>query len=471
MPQTCQIRTHAPQQAASLLVSLIADGIGPKNRFSVSRIMLTIRPLTTAQFGDEMSAKGLAGRLLIGRQIGAVATAFMIPVSTSGQAIALSIFVLFAILTVEREEWLVTFATPAAAVPVGLFLLILIGMSWSPTPFAPGGGVTHYAKLLLIPVAMACAFTPREALQIGYGFLAGCLVVLVLSFLSFFILLPPPFRHAMDGVPLKDNAVQSGCFALCAFALALGGVRVWVGGNRRRATAMIILALIFLADIFMIFISKTGVLMTAALVGLFVIHAEGWRRFLLVAAPIALVVAIALWSSAPAHRRLAEIATDIHAVDGDKGSSEPTLSTASRLDFWSKAVAFIKEAPLFGHGTGSTKSLYQSLEATRPSPYGEAVPDPHNQFFAIAIQVGLVGGAILLAMWAVHFSMFIGRSFASALGQAVVIQNFIGSLFNSHLSTVTQGMLYCLAVGLLGGIVQRARHRTLIAKNLRSGAA
>src|ERR1700682_4401502 len=70
------------------------------------RIMLTIRPLTTAQFGDEMSAKGLAGRLLIGRQIGAVATAFMIPVSTSGQAIALSIFVLFAILTVEREEWL-----------------------------------------------------------------------------------------------------------------------------------------------------------------------------------------------------------------------------------------------------------------------------------------------------------------------------------------------------------------------------
>jgi hypothetical protein len=40
----------APQQAASLFVSLIADGIGPKNRFSVSRIMLTIRPLTTAQF-------------------------------------------------------------------------------------------------------------------------------------------------------------------------------------------------------------------------------------------------------------------------------------------------------------------------------------------------------------------------------------------------------------------------------------
>ena len=121
---------------------------------------------------------------------------------------------------------------------------------------------------------MACAFTPRQGLQIGYGFLAGCLVVLALSFLSFFVHLPPPFRHAMDGVPVKDNAVQSGCFSLCAFALALGGVSAWVAGNQQRAAAMLILALVFLADIFMIFISKTGVLMTAALVAFFVVQPE-----------------------------------------------------------------------------------------------------------------------------------------------------------------------------------------------------
>jgi O-antigen ligase len=203
----------------------------------------------------------------------------------------------------------------------------------------------------------------------------------------------------------------------------------------------------------------------AALLALFVVHAGGWRRSLWIAAPIALVVAIALWFSAPAQRRLVQIATDIHAIDSNKASSEATLSTASRLDFWSKAVEFIEQAPLFGHGTGSTKYLYQSLEASRPSPYGEAVPDPHNQFFAIAIQVGLVGGVLLLLMWFVHFRMFIGRGFASAMGQAVVIQNFIGSLFNSHLSTVTQGMLYCLAVGLLGGVVLRAHCQELAAES------
>src|SRR5713101_7544309 len=101
-----------------------------------------------------MKAKSLPERLLIGRQIAAVATAFMLPVSTSGQAIALSFFVLFVALTVERKQWLITFATPAAAVPVVLYLLILIGMSWSPTPFAPVGGVCPYAKLLIIQIAI-----------------------------------------------------------------------------------------------------------------------------------------------------------------------------------------------------------------------------------------------------------------------------------------------------------------------------
>src|SRR4051794_101355 len=260
---------------------------------------------------NKMNAKSLSERLVMGRQIAAVATAFMIPVSTSGQAIALSIFVVLVALTVKREQWLATLATRAAAIPMALFLLLLVGMSWSPTPFAPGGGIGHYTKLLLIPAAMAPAFTTRDARQIGHGFLAGCLVVLVFSFLSFFMLLPPPFHHELDGVPLKDNAVQSGCFALCAFALALGGLTGWAEGNRRRAVAMMGLALAFLADIFMIYISKTGVLMTTALLALFVVHAEGWKRSLSMAAPLALVIAVALWSSAPAQRRLAEIATDI----------------------------------------------------------------------------------------------------------------------------------------------------------------
>src|SRR3979411_750347 len=115
-------------------------------------------------------------RVLLARQIAAATTAFMIPVSTSGQAIALTFYVLFALLKTTSKEWRTTLASPVSAIPLVLFGLILVGMLWSPTPFASGGGASHYAKLLLIPITMASNFTNNQARQIGLAFLAGCLV-------------------------------------------------------------------------------------------------------------------------------------------------------------------------------------------------------------------------------------------------------------------------------------------------------
>ncbi len=76
------------------------------------------------------------------------------------------------------------------------------------------------------------------------------------------------------------------------------------------------------------------------------------------------------------------------------------------------------------------------------------------------MQVGLVGGALLIAMWAAHLALFWGSGALRAMGLAIVIQNILGSLFNSHLSTVTQGMLYCLGVGLIGALIRSARQST-----------
>lgn len=405
-----------------------------------------------------MTADDLRRRLAAGRQIAAVLTAFMLPISTSGQAIAVSIFVVLALLTLDRERFNATMRMPAAYLPVLLFALLVIGTLWSIQPIGPAlKWVEPYAKLLLIPLVMASMISPREALQIGYGFLAACLILLALSWLSFLWPAGPWGWFKSPGVPVKDNAVQSGCFALCAFGLAIAAVRTWSQGERRRALAAAMLALLFFADIFFIFVSKTGLLIAMALLGLLLIHCGNWRRAGLIAVPALLLVAIALWASAPAQRRLTQFSVDVSSSEAASVISSPeSVSTAARMDFWTKAVGFIGQAPLFGHGTGSIKPLYQSMEASAPSPYGEATPDPHNQFFHVVLQVGLVGGALLLAMWIAHGWMFLGGGVAGILGQAIVLQNVIGSLFNSHLITVTQGMLYCLAVGLLGAVVRRA---------------
>lgn len=380
----------------------------------------------------------------------------MLPVSTSGQAIFVSIFVVLSILTMDRGRVLDTMRRPAAYLPVALVTLLLIGVCWSLLPLNTAiTWVGPYTKLLLIPLVMASAFDERQALRIGYGFLAACLILLALSWASLLWPGGPWFWFKGQGIPVKDNAVQSECFGLCAFGLGLAAIKIWNNGERRRAVAMFAVALLFFTNIFLIYLSKTGILVTMVLLGLFMLRVGGWRRILLIGIPAFAIIAIALLMSAPAQKRLAEMHADLQGFEG----KQETLSTASRLDFWDKAARFVTEAPIFGHGTGSIRPLYQSVEAADPSPYGEAVADPHNQFLHVVLQVGLVGGIILVAMWIAHLRLFLEPDFVSTLGLAVVLQNIVGSLFNSHLSQVTQGMLYSLAVGLLGALVLHGRRR------------
>jgi len=69
----------------------------------------------------------------------------------------------------------------------------------------------------------------------------------------------------------------------------------------------------------------------------------------------------------------------------------------------------------------------------------------------IAIELGILGATVLLAMWGAHFLLFRARDLLSWFGLIVVLQNIISSCFNSHLFDFTQGWLYVFAVGVLGG--------------------
>lgn len=412
-----------------------------------------------------MLSQGSLKLLHDGRQWAAMAAAFSLPLSTTGTGIAVALLVILIILTTSRAEWHSVLRAPSALLPAGLFALITLSALWSPQPFGPGG-FSHYTKLLLIPVIMASSFTPRQAVQIAYAFAAACVILLVLSFASLFWQSGPWGWFKSPGVPVKDNSVQSTCFALCSFGLGLYSGYFFRMGSWLRGIITSLLALLLFVDVFLIHLSKTGALIAIALAAFLLVRMLRWRDRLAVAILLILLAALAVSLSSEAQRRVAEISADLRAMEGSSSDSKAykptdpmagkaTISTASRIDFWQKSIEFIQEAPLFGHGAGSTKSLYASLERERPSPYGEAVPDPHNQFLAIAIQAGLIAGSLLLMMWIAHFSLMWGESAPHLLGQAVVLQNVLGSLFNSSLSQVTQGTLYCLAVGILGTLIRQ----------------
>ena len=397
-----------------------------------------------------MTRENLSRHLLNGRQIAAVFTAFALPISTSGQAIGVGVLAVLCLLTLDRDRVVATMQRPAAYLPVLLVALLLVGVSWSLLP--PSGAIKWvgpYTKLLLIPLLMASIFTPRQVVQIGLGFLAGCVVVMIVSYTSLLWPGGPWGFFNERGVPWKDNAIQSECFALCAFGLLFAASRIWMQGDRPRAGAVAMLAALFFVNIFLLNISRTGALVALSLLVILFVQLGGWRRAALIGAPLLLVVVLGLWSLPGVQNRIAEISKGI----SHPSHSQDSISTASRIDFWTKAWDFTKAAPLVGHGTGSIRPLYQSREATAPSPYGAATADPHNQFLHIVLQIGLIGGLVLLAMWAAHAALFLNRDAVSLFGFAAVWMNVLGSLVNSHISQVTQGMLYCMAVGLLGALV------------------
>ena len=142
-------------------------------------------------------------------------------------------------------------------------------------------------------------------------------------------------------------------------------------------------------------------------------------------------------------------------------SNEPT-SIGLRIEFWTKSLRFFSEAPVFGHGTGSTRGLFE-LAKTGPEGMVQAqvISNPHNQTLAFAIQWGVVGVIILYAMWFAHLALFRGEGLMAWIGLLVVAQNMLTSLFNSHLVDFVPGWMYVLGVGVAGGTVLAARAKRL----------
>jgi hypothetical protein len=126
---------------------------------------------------------------------------------------------------------------------------------------------------------------------------------------------------------------------------------------------------------------------------------------------------------------------------------EPT-SIGLRLEFWKKSLRFLADAPVIGHGSGSTEGLFeQASVGPRVLAHGQVVRNPHNQTLNVAIQWGALGVIVLYAMWLSHLLLFRGDGLMAWIGLMVVVQNFFTSLFNSHIFDFSEGWMYVLGVG------------------------
>jgi O-antigen ligase len=240
-------------------------------------------------------------------------------------------------------------------------------------------------------------------------------------------------------------------FTLSIMLLAQLAYDGWRDGRRRWALLLMALAVAFLANLFYAATSRTSLVVIVVLLLIFGYRQFGWKGAVgLVVACV--LLAAAAWPSASFLRfRVGTIAGEI--MKFDPGGS-PTAA-GERMVYWQKSVRFIREAPLIGHGTDSIRAQFRRAAVGQTGMAAQVSSNPHNQLLAVGIQLGFVGMAVLLAMWLAHLALFRSASFASWAGLIVVVQTFVGSLFNSHLFDFTHGWVYVVGVGIAGGTVLR----------------
>ncbi|MGA7485353.1 MAG: O-antigen ligase family protein, partial [Xanthobacteraceae bacterium] len=324
------------------------------------------------------------------------------------------------------------------------------GMLWADASWSERiAGLSGFHKLLLIPLLLAHCRRHPQAKWAIVGFLASAAVLLAVSWA---LVLTPGLTwrgRGNPGVPVKDYILQSEIFAICAFGLIGEAAELW-RTRTRLSLVLLLAAAAFIANIGYVATARTTLVVMAALLTLFGLRRFGWKGGLAVAV-IGPVVAGALWASSPYLRERVSLA--VEQVE-TYGTSDVNTSIGLRLEYWKKSLALIAEAPVVGHGTGTIPQLFRR-DATAETIPTLLTSNPHSQILTVAIQLGVLGVGVLVAMWVAHFALFRGGTPAAWFGLVIVTYNVVSSLFNSHLFDFSQGWLYVFGVGLAGGMVLR----------------
>lgn len=386
----------------------------------------------------------------------AVLVAVLLPWSTSGVAIAMVIWLVALIPTLHLGRFLQVLKRPICILPIALVALAAVATLWSDAPWgARSYALSPITKLLVLPLLFYHFQRTTRGMWVFVAFLVSCVLMMLMSWLV--LMYPDLTLRRGDferGVFVKNYIDQSQEFALCAVVLAYPAFTLLRDRKIWQALLLVAITASFIANMAFVIVSRTALVTIPVMFAVFALMHLTWRTNVVLLLATIVLGALA-WMTSPQLQLTAQKFTRDYRIY--KELNQPT-SLGLRLVFWEKSLRFFAEAPIVGHGTGSTRGLFEAA-ATGPKVYAQAqvVGNPHNQTLNVAVQWGAVGVVLLYATWLVHLLLFRGEGLVAWIGLMVVLQNFFSSLFNSHLFDFHEGWMYVLGVGVAGGMILRAR--------------
>ncbi len=380
-----------------------------------------------------------------------ILTALSLPWSTS----LVAIFAVAALVTMapffDAKAFLQSLKRPVSILPVALFALALVGTLWSDAPWgARLYAVGPTAKLLMLPLLFYHFERSTRGVQVFTAFLVSCVLLMAMSWVVAFH--PGLSLKTFDpqrGIFVKNYIDQSQEFALCAVVLAYPIIMLLRARRIRLAVLLGAIALSLVVNMAFVIVSRTAMVTMPIMLSVFALMHLKWRTNVMIVCAAAALAALA-WVASPQLRWTTE--TFFRDYQLYKEKNIPT-SIGLRLEYWQKSLRLFAEAPVIGHGTGSTRGLFEQAAAGRVGAAADVVSNPHNQTLNVAVQWGVVGVTVLYAMWLSHLLLFRGDGLVAWIGLLTVVQNIFTSLFNSHLFDFHEGWMYVLGVGVAGGMV------------------
>ena len=347
---------------------------------------------------------------------------------------------------------------PICYLPFALAGLALIGTLWSDASWSARlYAVGPTLKLLVLPGLFYHFERSSRGMWVFIAFLVSCALLMVMSWIVAYdpsLSLKAPGEPGGRGIFVKNYIDQSQEFALCAVALAYPVIRLLQTNRLRQALVLVAISLGFIVNMAFVIVSRTAMVTIPIMLAVFALLHLKWRTSVMIFGALVVMAGLA-WATSP------QLQTTLDTFSRDyrlyKTQNVPT-SIGMRLEFWKKSLQFFAEAPVIGHGTGSTRGLFErAATGDTYSATSQVIGNPHNQTLNVAVQWGSAGIILLYAMWLVHLLLFRGDGLVVWIGLLVVVQNIFTSLFNSHIFDFHEGWMYVLGVGVAGGMTLAAR--------------
>ena len=386
---------------------------------------------------------------------------FSIPVSTALDSIlGVSVAAFWVLGGSYRKKWELVRANPVAVLSLGMFGLLVLGGFYSNASWGEVLKVLgKYSDLLLLSLLIPL-FQDVQMRRNGLAaFFLMMVVVLILSYLIGFGMLSggDPFKGNENyGIVFRSHITHSLLVAFSAFAFA---TLARISGSPHRRVLWIALTVMAVYNVLFMVKGRTGYLVLGVLFVYFFVEWLRWKGFLIAALGGSIIVVCAFFLSDVFHARLSDTAADFHKWrSGQIVTSEQIIISKQsfteerglglRLSWYEKSLAIIRDFPVFGVGTGGFPLAFTEKVRNSRLP---ATSNPHNEYLLIAVQLGLLGLAVLLYLFYTqwHLAADLPGLFERNLARGLVLTVMTTCLVNSSLLDHGEGIFYAWMSGLL----------------------